>query len=256
MEQQSQINYRFILKRVLAYMIDIIVVTIIATLLSNVKFINNNTKEYQEMYQEFNELYKDYTNINVLINDAIKDDKITEEEYKKMADNKTFKSFFESDYDGSKINKSEITKQKEKITTYYTEKAADYIYKMQKMSISNSIITLSVTLLYFGILQFFLKGQTLGKKILKLRIVPANDKRNNIAQYILRSLIVNNVLLNAVNVVFLATATRVTFNKVDNIISFLISLVEAVIIFLVITRKDNRGIHDLLANTKVIEEKK
>ena len=69
MEQQSQINYRFILKRVLAYMIDIIVVTIIATLLSNVKFINNNTKEYQEMYQEFNELYKDYTNINVLIND-------------------------------------------------------------------------------------------------------------------------------------------------------------------------------------------
>ena len=68
MEQQSQINYRFILKRVLAYMIDIIVVTIIATLLSNVKFINNNTKEYQEMYQEFNELYKDYTNINVLIN--------------------------------------------------------------------------------------------------------------------------------------------------------------------------------------------
>ena len=103
MEQQSQINYRFILKRVLAYMIDIIVVTIIATLLSNVKFINNNTKEYQEMYQEFNELYKDYTNINVLINDAIKDDKITEEEYKKMTDNKTFKSFFESDYDGLKI---------------------------------------------------------------------------------------------------------------------------------------------------------
>ena len=87
-----------------------------------------------------------------------------------MADNKTFKSFFESDYDGSKINKSEITKQKEKITTYYTEKAADYNYKMQKMSISNSIITLSVTLLYFGILQFFLKGQTLGKKILKLSV--------------------------------------------------------------------------------------
>ena len=86
MEQQSQINYRFILKRVLAYMIDIIVVTIIATLLSNVKFINNNTKEYQEMYQEFNELYKDYTNINVLINDAIKDDKITADRVKMAAD--------------------------------------------------------------------------------------------------------------------------------------------------------------------------
>lgn len=254
MSQQSQINYKFIFKRVLAYMIDIIVVTVIATLLSNIGFINNNTKEYQDVYQDFSKLYKDYTSINVSINDALKDDKITEDEYKKIIDNETFKSFFEGEYNEEKVTKKEMTEEKNKITEYYTDKAADYNYKMQRMSINSSIITLSVTLLYFGVLQFLLKGQTLGKKLLKIKIVSATDKKNNIAQYILRSLIVNNVLLNSINVVFLATANRITFNKVDNIISFLISLVEAVIIFLVITRKDNRGVHDLLVNTKVVED--
>lgn len=255
MSEQSQINYKFVFKRVLAYMIDIIVVTVIATLLSNIGFINNKTKEYQDVYQEFSELYKDYTSINVKINDALKDDKISEDEYKEIIDNETFKSFFESEYSEDISNKKEMTDIKNKITAYYGDKAAEYNYKMQKMSISSSIITLSVTLLYFGVLQFFLKGQTLGKKLLKIRIVSATDKKNNIAQYILRSLVVNNVLLNSINVIFLACANRVTFNKVDNIISFLISLVEAVIIFLVITRKDNRGIHDLLANTRVVEDK-
>ena len=46
----------------------------------------------------------------------------------------------------------------------------EYNYILGKIAISDSIITLLTTLFYFGILQYFLKGQTIGKKILKLNI--------------------------------------------------------------------------------------
>ena len=36
---------------------------------------------------------------------------------------------------------------------------------------------------YFGIIQYFLKGQTIGKKILKLKVISASTKKINILNY-------------------------------------------------------------------------
>ena len=120
----------------------------------------------------------------------------------------------------------------------------------------NSIITLSVTLLYFGVLQYFLKGQSVGKKMFNIQIVSANDKKINILNYLLRSLIINNVLLNGINLLILQFASQEAYIKGNNVISIILSIVEAVTIFLVISREDHRGLHDLICNTKVISTKK
>ena len=48
------------------------------------------------------------------------------------------------------------------------------------------------------------------------------------------------------------TTSKKVYTNASNTISLLISITEAIIIFLVMTREDNRGLHDLLFNTKVI----
>ena len=107
-------------------------------------------------------------------------------------------------------------------------------------------------MLYFGVFQYLLKGETIGKKIFKLKVVSASNKKLNILNYLLRSLIVNDVLLNIVGILFLAFAKKSVYLQADSIVRGIISVVEAIIIFLVLTREDGRGLHDLLFNTKVI----
>ena len=88
------------------------------------------------------------------------------------------------------------------------------------------------------------------KKILKIKVVSASDNKINIFNYLLRSLIVNEVLLNTISVIFLLCATRGVYTSVREYVGVAISVVEAIIIFQVMTREDQRGLHDLLFNTK------
>jgi uncharacterized RDD family membrane protein YckC len=82
--------------------------------------------------------------------------------------------------------------------------------------------------------------------------VSAGEKKINVLNYFLRSLIINDVLLNTISIIFLLTASKTIYNQSNNIIGAIISIIQAIVIFLVMTREDQRGLHDLLFNTKVI----
>lgn len=244
-----------VLKRVGAYMIDILLTLTLATLITSLPFLNTRYQKYQKVYNEYQEVYNDYTNTLILLDDSFKDKSITEEEYTKLSISKMYSALFESLYEDKVIDEDEYNKAKKEIDKIYTDTATDYNYRLQKLGIYNSIITISTTFIYFGIVEYFLKGQTIGKKLLHLKIVSANDKKLTILNYILRCLIINNVLLNSTNLIFLAFTSQTIFTKCDSIISLLVSIIEAITIYLVIVRKDHRGLHDLICNTKVITTK-
>ena len=117
-------------KRIVAYIIDIMVVTIIVTALSNLSFLNPNLDKYNEVYDKYTEEVKKYQN------DEIKQDEFMEE--------------------------------------YKT-----YNYELQKESLYTDIIFISVYLLYFVGFNYITKGVTLGKKIMKLKIVTNDEKKSN-----------------------------------------------------------------------------
>lgn len=244
-----------VLKRVGAYMIDILITLIIATLITSLPFLNTRYQKYQKVYNEYQEVYNDYTDTLILLDDSFKDKNITKEEYDKLSASKMYSDLFESLYEDEVIDEDEYNEAKKEIDKIYTDTATDYNYRLQKLGIYNSIITIATTFIYFGIIQFFLKGQTVGKKLLHLQVVPANDKKLTILNYILRCLIINNVLLNSINLLFLSFTNQTIFTKCDSIISLLVSIIEAITIYLVIVRKDHRGLHDLICNTKVITTK-
>lgn len=154
------------------------------------------------------------------------------------------------------IKIQEDYKNKEIDKDKYNIEIKEYNYILTKEGLISSIITISSLIIYFGILPYFLKGQTLGKKALHIKIVSNTDKQLNIGQYLLRMVILNNIIFRIVNVSGVYFLNKNSFYIYSSVISYIESLIETIIIFMVILRKDNRGLHDMISGTKVIEDKK
>ena len=94
---KNNLELKPIIKRVCAYLIDILLIMIFATIISNIKFINNKYQKYQEKYQEFSNIYQEYLELNKLLEKSYEDKEITKEEYEKLIENETYKSIFEEE---------------------------------------------------------------------------------------------------------------------------------------------------------------
>lgn len=245
-------NTRPLMKRICAYIIDLFIVLLFSSFLTKIPLLNKNIDNYQKTYEEYEEEYNIFSEYLNLLNQSYEDELITEEEYSELIKEDKYSEIIISKYDDKEISKDEYTKITKELNQKFDNIAKDYVYILNKESIPNTIITLVCTLLYFGIIQYFLKGQTIGKKLLKLKVVSSSDKKINILNYLLRSLIVNDVFLNAIGLVFLVFSSKNIYQQADNILQVLVSVIEAIIIFLVLTREDSRGLHDLLCHTKVI----
>lgn len=245
-------NIRPLIKRVLAYMIDLIIIITITSLITYIPIFDKKMDSYEKKYNEYQDKYNEYADYLKLLEESYKDDEIDEEEYTKLTGEEKYQTNIKEYYEDNKISQGEYKKIVNELNEDYSTIANNYTYKLNKLGSFNSIITLICTLLYFGIFQYLLKGQTIGKKILKLKVVSASNKKINILNYILRSLIVNDILLNGVGVIFLLTTSKKVYLQANNILGILISISEAIIIFLVVSRDDHRGLHDLLFNTQVI----
>ena len=244
-------NRRSFLKRVGAYLIDLCIVVIIAGLISSIPGINKESKRYQEIYKEYEVKYNEYSDTLKLLEETYEDKVLTEEEYNKFVDYKYAEKITEK-YDDKELTEKEYKELVKEINKDFDNVAKDYVYLLNKNNKVNRIATLVLTLLYFGILQFLLKGQTIGKRLLKIKVVSATKKKINVLTYILRSLIVNDVFLNTIATVFLFTATKQVYTTANGIIETLVSICEVLIIFTVMTHPTGRGFHDLLCNTKVV----
>ena len=193
------------LKRIIAYLIDILLVSIVVTPFINIKAINPNIDDYNKYYEEYTQLIEDANNGDI---------DTSSEEYK-----------------------NEII---------------DLNYKIAEYKVINSSISVVSLIIYFVIIQYFLKGQTVGKKILKLKVVSNKDKELNIGNYFVRSLILNNIIFSIILIIGVYIFKPNGYYNLSMVVSYLQLLVMSVIILMVVLRKDNRGLHDIIAGTKVI----
>lgn len=245
-------NINILLKRICAYMVDIIIVMFISILISSIPYINKDNEKYQQKYSEYVEEYNKYIEFKTLLEETYDDETITKEEYNKLLEKEMYTEKIISSYEDNQISKGEYKNILELYEKDFTKMSEDYNYKLGKLSYKDTLIILLCTLFYFAIVQYFLKGQTIGKKLFKIKVVSINKNEVSIINYIIRSLIVNNVFLNLLGIVFLLLAPKQTYLTLNNILSIIVSLTEGIIIYLILTREDSRGLHDLLVKTKVI----
>lgn len=248
---------KIVLKRIGAYLIDIILVSVVATMLSSNSYINKDYKKYQETYNEYTKKYEGYIEYYTKLENYYEDEKLSEKEYNKLLE---FDGEYTEDlinyYEDKKINKDEYNKIIENLDSNYSDVEINYSYKLLKYSIISTIINLMCILLYFVVIQFYFNGQTLGKKIMKLRVISNNDKKLSIVNFLIRSLIVNEVFINILNIIFLVILSKNNYLAYNQIIYVITYILEMTIIFMILFDKNNRGVHDYISNTKVIEDKK
>ena len=128
-------------------------------------------------------------------------------------------------------------------------------YTLSKLQSPNLIIKLGLTILYFGILSYMWNGKTLGKKLLKIRVVPIKGKKLNPPLYLFRGILITNSIFNLLDILNTSIFTGEMWNGFAGMISYGKMLMSAMIIGVMIFRDDERGLHDLICRTKVVEEK-
>lgn len=193
------------LKRLLAYIIDILIVGFVASALANIDILNPYLDNYLESYEKYSKEMDSLNEDNVF-------DKIKSEEF-----------------------------------------VLDY-QNVLKYGVYSSVISITCYILYFGGFQKWNKNQTVGKKLMRLKVVNKNNKDDvRLWQYILRTIIVYNLLFNSLSVVvsyMFKGNLFFTTSIITSIIGYVITYVGYIMILF---RKDGCGLHDFVSGTKVVE---
>ena len=137
----------------------------------------------------------------------------------------------------------------------FTSQSNNLVYKINKLSITSSIVSITLTIFYFVVFAYFMNGQTLGKKLMKLKIVSNDRKKLTMNNYLIRSLIVNSVLMNISSIIFILGLSKKTYIKVNDISTYFFGIIYIINFGMILFRDDRRGLHDYLAKTKVISIK-
>ena len=143
----------------------------------------------------------------------------------------------------------------EKITyDEYFNKSIDVVYDIDYSNVLPMILEIGLIILYFVVFQFYNKGQTFGKRLMKLRVVSVKDKELTLNQMAYRSLIINSIFINLLILGSLLFLGREYYYYASVSLQFLAGVIILTTLVMVLFRKDGRGLHDVIAGTKVIQE--
>lgn len=243
-----------ILKRLGAYGIDMMVIMIITQCLSGIPILNHQLDNYNKYYQEYATTLKEYTEFKVELQNSFKDEKITEKEYLKITSKgETYKPIIEKYYTDKKITKSEFNKINKSIDNAYMKTYKKEYYNVEKNSICYFVIYLITTLVYFIGFNYYTSGQTLGKKVFRLKIVSSKEESQKVSllSYFIRALLLYQPLYYIVKLVGVFTLNRNNYYQVTSVFYDIQYYLEFIIILTIMIRMDGRGLHDLLASTRV-----
>lgn len=134
----------------------------------------------------------------------------------------------------------------------YLEKGTDINYQLNKEAVPQTIVSTVLSIIYFVVLTYFMNGETLGKKLMKIKITSNNDKKLTMNNYLIRALVIDSVLMNIITIITILLFSKDIYLTSYNIISYVFSFVYIVSLAMILFSKNGRGLQDILANTKVI----
>ena len=147
--------------------------------------------------------------------------------------------------------------QNEKITIdEYKDETYKLNYELQKENITVNIVTITLYIGYFVVFATLNKGQTLGKKLLKIRVVNKNNDKPSIWNMLVRSLFIYNIISILFSTVAVNFLNINTFTYIYTALGYIEYFVIIISFFMVIYKKDGRGLHDMIDGTNIIEEVK
>lgn len=190
----------FFFPRLIAYIIDTVIVSLI---LSLVLVVVPQSENYETYLKEYEQVQADFL-----------DEKIDADEY---------------------INRS-----------------IEVVHDIDYSNVVSMILEVVIIILYFVVFQCYNKGQTLGKKLMHIRVVSATEEDLTVNHYIFRSVIINSLLANILIIGMVLFMNKQIYYYASFGLQGIQILLVVISIFMVLYKKDGRGIQDLVANTKVV----
>ena len=144
----------------------------------------------------------------------------------------------------------------EKITPEeYLKEYQDLLYDYQKENVLQSGISVALTIAYYVVFQYMNKGQTLGKKLLKLRVVDKDtNKPISIVKGLLRSLLTLSILSGTLSIILLYIVNKNIYFPIYSGLLVIEGIFVLTTIIFILYKKEKRGLHDIMTNTVVIKE--
>lgn len=244
-----------IFRRFVAYTIDMMVITLVVQSLVGIPQINKQLDNYNKYYNEYIREYKTYVEFKTDLKDYYEDEKLSTKEYEKLVDeNERYKDTVDKYYKDGKLTKKNYDKLNSDVDKEYNTWYKDIYYKIEKNSILYFGLYLIAVMAYFVGFAKYTNGQTLGKKLMRLRVVNAKDevKNVNILSYVIRAVILYQPVLYLVKLVGINFWDAKMYFDVTNVVYSIQYYLELAVIVFAMIRIDGRGLHDILAGTRVL----
>lgn len=135
----------------------------------------------------------------------------------------------------------------------FTSESARVAYQLGAKQGITSILTLVIIVLYFVVYQFYNDGQTIGKKIMKIKVISSNENRLTMDNYIYRSMIINSLLINILIFILLLIGKDMIYFVGVGCLRFIDYLLIIISGIMIISSKSKRGLQDIIANTDVVK---
>ena len=239
--------------RVLAFVLDIAFASLIIFGITSLSFINPNKNEINKKYNTYYYNVKTNEALVEKTEEFFKDKKITSEELDEV--NILYRTYYDCFKDiklDTELADEEIEKINESISKKQVDITNNLVVSINKLNTRETFISFIVYIMYFGLLQYNLKGQTPFKMLFKLKVISTDDKKVSLISYIVRAVLVTEIIISATDLIMLFILSNPDYINVSYWISQVKYIYEMAFLVCLIIRDDGRSIDDLLLKTRVI----
>ncbi len=135
----------------------------------------------------------------------------------------------------------------------YINQLVDINYDIAKQTGIITLVSIAISLLYYVLYVYKNDGQSIGKKIMRIKIKKKDkNKELTMNDLLFRTMILQGTLVSIIGfctILFLDKDTYLATNSLLNLIQYSILIIS---FFLVAFTKEKQGLHDMVAKTEVV----
>lgn len=239
--------------RILAFALDIGVCSLIIFGLSLLDFINQNNVKINEYYSYVTQNREEYNDLLESMSKYFEDGMLSDEENIEISIK--YPDYSEAFQDlklNEDIKNREIESIKDKVDELNVTISNNLVIEINKLNWVQTVISFVVYVLYFGVLQYFMKGQTPFKRIFRLKVVKKNGGKVSLISYIIRALLVSEIIISIVDLSLLFTLSNLKYITCNYWLMQFKYIYQMGFLVCMIVRDDMRSVHDLILGTEVI----